>query len=262
MTVLLDAIGPGIARVTIRNPAAANAMTKDMDHRLEGLWRQFEEDGETRVVILTGAGPRHFCAGVDLGEMVEPLRTRAQAGETVRDFLLAARTPPKGVVVVAALNGATIGGGFELALSADIRIAAETAYAVLPETKLGVIPGAEGTVRLPRLCAPSVVADLILTGRKIGAHEMKETGLVSRIHDPTELQAQAVALSREIIAAPPEATRSALNLLRDWPEGSLDQVRRDREAIAFSSCLRGQEVSRALESLKRTSGHDPHPPKT
>src|SRR5437763_11322258 len=157
-----------------RRNAISRAMLRELEERVDRL------AAEVRVVVLTGAGDKAFCAGADLKE-----RATMSEGE-VRDFLAGLRRTFRKIersrgVFVAAVNGIAFGGGTELALSCDLRLAAPASELGLTEVKLGIIPGGGGTQRLSRLIGPGRAKDLILTGRRVSAAEAYSIGLVNRL---------------------------------------------------------------------------------
>jgi enoyl-CoA hydratase/carnithine racemase len=198
----------GVARVTLDRPAAANALSMELVGALGHVFARVKADETARVVIITGAGEKAFCAGADLKER------RTMSLEETRSFLRLLNATVDGVAacsrpVIAAINGAAFGGGLELALACDFRIAAETAEMGLVETRLGIIPGAGGTQRLARVAGLSVAKELILTGRRIGAARAKELGIVSSVVPGAELAAAADRLAAELAGAGPLAVAQA-----------------------------------------------------
>jgi enoyl-CoA hydratase len=207
----------GIAVVTVNRPEALNAL--DLEHagalrdRLEAL----ADDEEVRVVVLTGAGERAFIAGADIKYMhglapPEALRW-GELGHRCAELL---ETMPK--PTIAAINGFALGGGCELALACDLRLAAATATIGQPEINLGIIPGWGGTQRLARATSLGYAKELVLTGRTVGAREALERGLVNAVHEPERLLEETLALARQLaaksavaLAAAKEATNLALS---------------------------------------------------
>jgi enoyl-CoA hydratase/carnithine racemase len=200
------------AFVTLNRAEAANALSKGLVAALEralvALAHEAAKGGDLRVVVLTGAGEKAFCAGADLKER------RAMSLDETWGFLdelnrlmsaVAAFPRP----VVAAINGAAFGGGLELALACDLRIAAENAELGLTEVRLGIIPGAGGTQRLARVAGVGAAKELILTGRRIGAARARELGIVSEVVPAADLPAAAARVAREIAAAGPLALSAA-----------------------------------------------------
>ncbi len=193
---------------TIQGEARRNSLTMALLRELGARVSAAGSDRTLRAVVFTGAGDRAFCAGADLKE-----RARMSAEEVhgfhaaVRDALLGIERAPQ--VFVAAMNGAALGGGLELALACDLRVAADGAELGLPEVGLGIIPGAGGTQRLPRLVGVARAKDLVLTARRIGAAEALAMGLVSRIAPAARLMAEALALAEQVARNAPIALRQA-----------------------------------------------------
>jgi enoyl-CoA hydratase/carnithine racemase len=198
-----------VAIVTLCREAAANALSRALVADLGKAFASLADDSPRPVaVILTGEGEKAFCAGADLKE-----RKGFSLGET-RAFLdqlgalfdgIAAFPQP----VIAALNGVAFGGGLELALACDLRLAADHVLLGLPEVRLGIIPGAGGTQRLARVAGIGVAKELILTGRRIDAARALALGLLGEVVPAAELRAAALKLAREIGEGGPLAVAQA-----------------------------------------------------
>jgi methylglutaconyl-CoA hydratase len=209
--VLLD-VQDGVATVTLNRPGAANALSCELVGALGHAFARVRGDESVRVVVVTGAGDRAFCAGADLKER------RAMTLEETRSFLRSLNTVVDGVAacarpVIAAVNGAAFGGGLELALACDFRLAVETAELGLVETRLGIIPGAGGTQRLARVAGLAVAKELILTGRRIGAGRAQALGIVTEVVAPGTLPAAVARLAAELVGAGPLALTQAKRAL-------------------------------------------------
>lgn len=199
--------GP-VERWVIQGEARRNSLTVALLAEGAAHLRRATADGALRVVVLGGAGQKAFCAGADLKE-------RARMGEAevagfhraLRGFLEGLEALPQ--VVVAALNGAALGGGLELALACDLRIAAGGIELGLPEVGLGIIPGAGGTQRLPRLLGVARAKELILTARRITAAEALGMGLVSAVVPAERLEEEALALAARVARNAPVSLRQA-----------------------------------------------------
>lgn len=197
--VLLDQEG-AVAILTLNRPEALNAMTPDLLDLLEMYLVRIEADAEIRAVVLTGIGEKAFCVGADLkarqqeftgtDSSVDPFAERVH-----RVFGHIERLPRP---VIAAINGYALGGGLELALTADLRIAAEEARFGFPEVKVGSMPGAGGTQRLPRVAGPSRAKELMFAGDYIDAHEAYRIGLVNRVVPRAELRTESLEWARLI----------------------------------------------------------------
>lgn len=204
--VTVERRGPA-AWITLNRPDAANALSRALVNELDAAVTALAGDPSLRAVVVTGAG-KTFCAGADLKER------REMTPDEVRVFLddlgntlnaLSALPCP----AIAALNGAAFGGGLELALACDIRIAVEGAAMGLVEARLGIIPGAGGTQRLSRLVGVARAKELILTGRRIDAGIARELGLLARVVPAPDLEAATADLVDEIAACAPLAVAQA-----------------------------------------------------
>jgi len=199
------------AFVTLNRPDAANALSKGLVSGLEAVFKELagliKQGDDLRVVVVTGTG-KAFSAGADLKERraMTLEQTWAFLDELNRLMNLVAAFPRP---VVAAINGAAFGGGLELALACDIRIAADTAELGLTEVRLGIIPGAGGTQRLARVASVAAAKELILTGRRVGAQRAYALGLVSDVVPADNLADAAAKLADEIAAAGPLALAAA-----------------------------------------------------
>ncbi|MEE9164302.1 MAG: enoyl-CoA hydratase-related protein [Thermoplasmata archaeon] len=187
----------GIAIVTLDRPDALNALNTEMLQELRDVLHQVARRQDVRVVILTGAGDRAFAAGADIREMADqgPLEMRRYAalGHEVARLLERMGKP-----VIAALNGYALGGGSELALACDIRIASEDAQMGQPEVKLGIPPGFGGSQRLTRLVGRGRASEIIFLGEPVAAGEAAKMGLVNRVVPADRLLEEAKAWARRM----------------------------------------------------------------
>ena len=200
-----------------------------------------------RCVVLTGAGDRAFCAGADLKE-----RARMDAAG-VRAFHLALRQALRGLetapqVFLAAVNGAALGGGLELALACDLRVLSTSAELGLPEVGLGIIPGGGGTQRLPRAVGLSRARDLVLTGRRLGAEEALAWGLASRLAPPERLRDEALALAAQVARNAPVSLRQAKRALDGGQHLPLEEGL-DLEHQLYQACLGTRDREEALRAF-------------
>ena len=216
----VDARGP-IEIWTIDGEGRRNAISRAMLQELASLVERVSASRATRAVILTGAGDKAFCAGADLKE-------RSSMGEPeVRAFLDQLRRTLRAIeksdcVFIAALNGTAFGGGTELALACDLRVAAPVAELGLTEVKLGIIPGGGGTQRLSRLIGPGRAKDLILTGRRLNAAEAFSIGLVNRLAPEGRLLDAAFSLAEAIVENAPVAVSTAKHAIDEGLSLELD----------------------------------------
>jgi enoyl-CoA hydratase/carnithine racemase len=208
----------GHARVwTLNRPDARNALSRAARAELEAKVAAVAGAAEVRAVVLTGAGEKAFSAGADLKERAgmgeDEVRTWL---EDLRRTLLSIEGSPK--VFIAAINGVAMGGGLELALACDLRIAAREAKMGLPEVRLAILPGGGGTQRLPRLIGPGRARDLVLTGRAVGAEEALAMGLVERLapegSGPGGALETALALAESLKGCGPLALARAKDAMR------------------------------------------------
>ena len=194
--------------LTLNRPEVMNSFNFPMLLALKERVEAVHFDPEVRVVIIVGAGQKAFCAGADLKE-------RATMSEAqVREFIFTIRNLFTFIEylnkpVIAAVNGIALGGGTELALACDIRLASATATLGLTETRLAIIPGAGGTQRLPRLIGRGKAKELIFTGRKVDAQEALQIGLVNKLSEPTALLDECKAMAAQICEAGPIAIQQA-----------------------------------------------------
>jgi enoyl-CoA hydratase/carnithine racemase len=194
-----------VAIVTLNRPEAINALNDAVRTGLASSFREAEADPEVRVVLLRAAGQRGFCVGADIKEFrAPPSLIAARRIDKARAYIdaIASTTKP----TIAAVQGFCLGGGFEIALSCDLRIAARDAVFGLPEVNLGLIPGSGGTQRLPRLIGTGRALDLMLTGRRIAADEAFQLGVVTRLAESQEtLFDEALAIAEGIAGKSPSA---------------------------------------------------------
>ena len=193
--VLLD-ITDSIAVITINRPHKRNALNKDVRSRLFEILKDVDSDHRIKASVITGAG-ESFAAGADIEAMKDYSAVDAEAasreGSRVFSFIGDMKCP-----VIAAVNGWALGGGCELAVSCDIRIASEDARFGQPEVMLGIMPGYGATVRLPRIIGDGMARELILTGRILNAHEAYQIGLVNRVVSKSALMDETLNLAGKI----------------------------------------------------------------
>jgi len=196
MSIKLE-VDQGVALVTIDRPDAMNSIDPDATEALIKAWQTISADDAIRAAVLTGAGGKAFCTGSDLKKTLPPSDSFAT--------LRFGHEPPPGIgtlkcrkPVIAAINGYALGGGLEIALQCDIRVASSTATFGLPEVCLGSTPGAGGTQRMIRAVSRSDAMLLLLTGDRIDAAEALRIGLVSKVVEPSELMRCAMGIARKI----------------------------------------------------------------
>src|SRR5213075_1581015 len=219
---LLFEVRDGIAVLTIHRPDKLNALNDHVVLELSSAVDRLTTEAEIKGAILTGAGPKSFVAGADIGDLSRqgPFdgKARAQRGQAVLRRLETCGKP-----VIAAINGFALGGGCELAMACHIRIAGENAKFGQPEVKLGIAPGYGGTQRLPRLVGKGVALQLILSGEMIDAQEAYRIGLVNKVEPVAELLAESEKMMRGILAMGPLAVRLAIEAVDQGLEMTLDE---------------------------------------
>ena len=196
-----------VATMTIDRQEKLNALDPQVVEEIGQALLDLEAEGP-RAIVVTGAGERAFIAGADIGAMsvMSPLEAKRFSEIGHAAMALLDRSP---IPTIAAVNGFALGGGCEVALACDIRVAAENATFGFPEVGLGILPGMGGTQRLPRLIGPALAKELIFTGRRISAEEAREIGLVNRVVAEGEALDVARELAAEISANGPLAVRHA-----------------------------------------------------
>jgi enoyl-CoA hydratase/carnithine racemase len=201
-----------IALITLNRPEAHNAMSPDLFRQLHDACEDFAQDPELWVGVITGAGEKAFCAGADVKTwlpFVKECRDRPWLMPT---------TPMRGMELdkplIAAINGVALGGGLELALACDLRIASDKARFAFPEAKLGILPRLGGTVRLPRLVGSAWAAEMMFTGKLVDAQRALSMGLVNRVVPPGQVMEAALELAGEICQCAPLAVQAIKKSMR------------------------------------------------
>lgn len=240
-----------VATIVIDRPEKRNALNATVRREVVDALDTLRDDPGVRVVVITGAGDKAFIAGADIGEFAErtPLEQRAaMSGRRIFDEIANFPKP-----TIAMINGYALGGGCEVALACDLRIAARSARLGQPEIRLGLIPGGGGTQRLPRLIGPGRALRLLLTGEAIGAEEAERIGLVDEVVDDIELAEWTMELARQIAGFSPVALqliKEAVRATLEAPLGAGLQYERELFVTAFASADRTEGVRAFLE--KRT----------
>jgi enoyl-CoA hydratase len=212
-TILIDRDG-AIATIVLNRPKALNALNATVLAELVRAFDELESDASVRAVIITGSGDKAFAAGADIAEL-NALGDRPAATSKAKDgHKITAKIEHSRLPVIMAINGFALGGGLELAMAGDIRIAASTAKVGQPEVNLGIIAGFGGSQRLPRLVGQGMASYLLLSGEMISADEAKQANLIEKVVPPEQLLAEAKRLAGVIASKAPlaiAATKRAIH---------------------------------------------------
>jgi enoyl-CoA hydratase/carnithine racemase len=241
----------GIGYLTLNRPEVRNAFNQEMIDELRDVLRHIDKDEEIRVLIITGAG-KAFQAGADIAELsvmapMEILRWN-EGIVRINAALEKLRQP-----VIAAINGAAMGGGLELAISCTLRIIAESAKMAIPEVKLGIIPGTGGTQRLPRLIGKGRAAELLLTGEIINAQDAYHMGLVNKVAPDNKVVEAAEEMAHRIMSNAPiavEMAKDALEIGKDLPLEHAVQYSQKNCVTCFSTEDMKEGMAAFLEKRK------------
>lgn len=249
LTCVLDS---GVLTVTLNRPKALNALNSNLLDELDNLVTKVKYDQNIQLVTFTGMGDKAFCAGADLGELINLDYFQAKAflekGQTVFRKLELLGKP-----TIAAINGYALGGGLELALACTIRLASSNAKMGLPEVKLGMIPGYGGTQRLPRLIGKGKALDLLITGRRVEAEEAYTLGIVNRVVPQEQLMSLACELADQILENSQIAVSQVLQAVERGMDLSLDQalaLETVYDSIAASSNEQKEGIAAFMEKRK------------
>jgi enoyl-CoA hydratase/carnithine racemase len=245
--VRLDRRG-AVAVLTIDRESRRNALSRDTLFAIGRLGRELIADASVRAIVITGAGDKAFCAGADLKERqgMSNEEVRLQVGLYRSELGVLDRSPKP---VVAALNGVAFGGGLELALIADLRVAAAHAELALPETTLGIIPGAGGTQRLPRVVGEARAKEMILLGRKLTAAEALAWGLVNRVSPAgVSVLDDTLAFLQPIAEGAPIAQAAALGAIDASYDVPLAHGL-ELERVFYDETLRSEDRLEALRAF-------------
>jgi enoyl-CoA hydratase len=244
-TLLVERRGR-VAVITINRPDKMNAL--NIQTRAEGAAAldELRDDEEVRVVVITGAGPKSFIAGADISEFAG--RTAVTQREVMlgRSLFTAVDGFPK--PVIAMINGYCFGGGCELAMACDLRVASETAVFGQPEINLGIIPGGGGTQRLTRLVGETKAMELILTGDRVDAQTAFQLGLVNLVVPAADLEAKTMELANRIAEKSPVALRMAKESVKTAARANLDEGLR-REIDLFAICFSSEDKDEGVKAF-------------
>jgi enoyl-CoA hydratase len=240
-----------VAIITINRPEKRNALNIKMREEGAALLEELRNDASVGVVVFTGAGDKAFIAGADIAEFAGRTATMQRDVMTARSLFNAVDSFPK--PVIAMINGYCLGGGCELALACDIRIASETASFGQPEINLGIIPGGGGTQRLTRLVGEGKAMELILSGEIIDAKTAFAIGLVNHVVPADQLQTKTLEIANRIAEKSPIALQFAKEAVKLASRSNLDEgLRREVDlfALCFSTEDKDEGVSAFLEKRK------------
>lgn len=230
--ILQLTVQEGIALVTISRPKALNALNTRFFNEMDAMVEKINGMPEVRVMIITGEG-KAFVAGADIAEMVD--KNQQEGSEFSRLGQNTFRSLEKmEIPVIAAINGFALGGGLELTMGCDFRIASTKAKFGQPEVNLGLIPGYAGTQRLPRLVGTADALYLLMTAEMIGAEDALRIGLVQKVVDPENLIEETMKIARQIISKGPKAVKLIKKVVRKGMESSFEDGS-ELEAVNFGS---------------------------
>jgi enoyl-CoA hydratase len=240
-----------VGLITINRPDKRNALNIKTREEGAALLDELRNDASINVVVITGAGDKAFIAGADIGEFAGRTAMMQRDVMTSRSLFTAIDTFPK--PIIAMINGYCLGGGCELALACDIRVASETASFGQPEINLGIIPGGGGTQRLTRLVGEGKAMEMILTGEILDAKSAFQIGLVNHVVPHDELKARTMEIAKRIAEKSPIALSLAKEAVKLASRSSLDEgLRREVDlfALCFSTEDKNEGVSAFLEKRK------------
>ncbi len=246
MKVYFQKEGP-IARITLNRPEKLHALDPEMLELLGRFMEELEQDFETRVVLLEATGERAFCAGADINAWsglspVQMWATWIRQGHQVFDRIAAARQP-----VIAVISGLAFGGGLELALAADLRLASTDSSFAMPEVKIATVPGWTGTSRLSEVIGVARAKQMILSGAAVTAEVAERWGLVNDVLPKSELTDRAIALAEQISMNAPLAVQTAKQIIGKSPGAVLEAL-----ASAMNAFTADAQEGRTAFREKRT----------
>ncbi|MGB2990579.1 MAG: enoyl-CoA hydratase-related protein, partial [Candidatus Zixiibacteriota bacterium] len=229
----------GVGIVKMNRPDALNALNSETLRELKEVFAHLKEDDDVKVIIITGEG-KAFVAGADIAEMKDMSPDQAndfsKFGQGVFDNIAKTEKP-----VIAAVNGFALGGGCELAMACDIRIASDKAKLGQPEVNLGIIPGFAGTQRLSRLVGAAKAKELIFTGDMVDAQTARSIGLVNQVVAPDQLMVVCMGMAKKIASNGPAAVKLAKKVIDEGIQVSLDEGSA-LESARFAECFGGGEA--------------------
>ena len=236
----------GVAYVTINREEALNALKWSIMQRLEELFTELEQDDEVVAVVITGAGQKSFVAGADVKEIQDAGEGRTALITKGQQIFSKIRNSSK--VVLAAINGYALGGGLELALACDIRIASDNAKFGLPEAKLGLMPGYGGTQMLSRLAGIGLAKWMMFTGDMLGATEALQCGLVQKVCGREALPEEVNGIAKKIAANGPFALKAIKSAINRGIEADLDMALKV-ELEEYDKVAHSQDAMAGMEAF-------------
>lgn len=236
-----------IAQITLNRPKVLNALNRALFAELDAALDEIAADESVRAVILTGAGEKAFAAGADIQELAQLSAAEGQQ-LALKGQRIFSKLENLGKPAIAAINGFALGGGCELAMSATIRIASETARLGQPEVKLGLLPGYGGSQRLPRLVGKGAAFKLLLTGEMISASEALRIGLVDEVVPAAELPPRVRALAATIASMAPVAIRQCIAAVHTGYDLPLDEALA-HEAALFGLCCATEDKAEGTSAF-------------
>ncbi|MEG1432226.1 MULTISPECIES: enoyl-CoA hydratase-related protein [Eubacterium] len=243
-----------VAVITIDREKALNALNSEVLGDLEAVIDGIDLD-VIRAVVITGAGAKSFVAGADIGEMSALTKAEGEAfGKKGNDVFRKIEVLP--IPVIAAVNGFALGGGCELSMSCDIRLAADNALFGQPETGLGITPGFGGTQRLARLIPVGKAKEMVYAGTNIKAEEAKALGLVNAVYPQEELMPAALKLAGKIAKNAPIAVRNCKKAINDGLEVGMDDAIVIEEKL-FGDCFESADQKEGMAAFLEKRKHEP-----
>jgi E-phenylitaconyl-CoA hydratase len=241
-------ISDSIACITLDRPDFMNAMTQEMDTQLRAVWPEVNGRSDVQAIVITGAGPKAFCSGADIGTLLPHLKEKARREEDGGDFAGFSREPPTFKPIIAAINGICVAGGLEIALACDLRIAEEHSVFGLPEVRWGVIAGAGGITRLSRLIPEAVAMDMLLTGQTIDAAKALQYGLVSEVVPRGKALDRAMEKAAAISRMGPLAIRLTKEVARRGRDMGI-YAALELERVAFRRVMLSEDANEGVTSF-------------
>lgn len=253
MALVSTSTSDGVCTVTINRPDKLNAMNVDVARELIAAFEEQGRSDGTKAIILTGEGKKAFSAGADIEYMsrisADESVEYARLGQRLTGTIEEVRQP-----TIAAVNGFALGGGCEVAMSCDVRLAADTAKLGQPEVTIGIPPGWGGTQRLMRIVGVAKARELVYTGRMVGAEEAREIGLVNHVYPQDSLMAEAAGLAGKIAAQSEIAVQMSKSAINRGRNADLD-TGLGIELLAWRNCFthadRAERMKKFLEKPKK-----------